>query len=254
MSSIETQLKKLGLDDRESVLYMTLLTHGPCSVRKLAGISGVNRGSTYDSLKSLRERGLICHYHEDTKQCFVAEDPEKLVRLVNEQKAELDQISASLSQMIPELRSLYDNGGGKPTVSYYEGGAGVRTILLDVLEKMAAQDESQREYYVYSSASVREAGLYASFENFTDERIARTIRVKTIALGHCGTIAELSEHKCIEAVEGSPTYILIYANKCAFISLGANGTLFGVVVDNPGLYKTQKIVFESLWKMLPEKL
>lgn len=250
---MDTQLQKLGLEEREVAVYMTLLTHGPCSVRKLAGISGINRGSTYDTLKSLRERGLVCHYHEDTKQCFVAEDPGKLKHLLNDRQSELELLSSALEGMIPELQSLFDNGGGKPVVRYYEGPQGIKAILNDVLEVMSsAKAAENKEYYVYSSASVREAGLYNAFPDFTAQRVERGIRVRTIALGHGGTSAELAEHKWIKATEGTPTYILIYGGKCAFVSLGLGATLFGVVIDNPGLYQTQKLLFESQWSCLPK--
>jgi len=248
MNTVETQLTRLGLSENESALYLALLTQGSSSVRKLAGITGINRGTTYDGLKALKSRGLVSFYHEDTKQHFVAEDPSKLSSLLEAQKTELNQLTETVSELIPELKSLYDKKGGKPTVRYYEGPDGVQTILLDVLETMEEAEDS--EYFVYSSASVRDAGLYSSFPNYSEERIKRGIKVRTIALGPGGGTAGLDERKWIKAAEGTPTYILIYNGKCAFISLGIGGTLFSVIVDNQGLYETQKIVFEELWNVL----
>jgi len=248
MIPIQSQLVKLGLSENESLVYITLLTHGPSSVRRLAGITGINRGTAYDCLKALKESELVCHYNEESKQHFVAEDPSKLTNLLQQQKSELDRLTGSVENMIPELKSLYDNGGGKPAVRYYEGPNGVRTILLDVLETMSKA--RTKEYFVYSSSSVRDAGLYDAFPNFTDERIAHGIKVRTIALGPGGGTVELAERKWIKAVEGTPTYILIYHEKCAFVSLGVGGKLFGVIVDNQGLYETQKIIFEQLWNTL----
>lgn len=268
MSTFETELMRLGLNEKEVAIYLTLLSHGPSSVRKLAGISGINRGTTYDVLRSLKERGLACFYHEDTKQCFVAEDPSRLSELIVTQESELARAKQSVSELIPELRSLHDRGADRPVSRYYEGPQGIRAILLDVLDSMAysaeatearekepafAEASSGREektYCVYSSSAVRDAGLYASFPDYTAERIARHVRVKTIALGHGGSDAELSEHKWIPATEAAPTYILIYAGKCAFISLNTSHMLVGVVIENAGVYETQKILFEALWKSI----
>ncbi len=249
MISFETELLKLGLGEKESAVYLSLLSHGPSSVRKLAGISGVNRGTTYDCLRALKEHGLVSFYHEHTKQLFVAEDPARLHELVLAKQNELDRSRTSLEELIPELRSLHDRGNDKPVSRFYEGPQGVRTILLDVLETMTDKDD--KTYYAYSSASVREAGLYDNFKNFTDERIAKGINVKTISLGPGGGPADLSERKWLPATEGTPTYILIYASKCAFISLGKSATLFGVVIENPGISQTQRLLFEQLWKTLP---
>ncbi len=248
MSSFETELLKLGLSEKEALIYLTLLSHGPSSVRKLAGISGINRGTAYDCLKALKEHGLVSFFNEESKQCFVAEDPARLQELVVAKQSELERSKASLDEMIPELRSLHDRGGDKPVSRYYEGSQGVRTILLDVLDSV--EKSEQKEYCVYSSASVREAGLYDLFPDYTDERIKRGINVKTISLGPGGDHAELSQRKWIKATEGTPTYILLYHGKCAFISLGVSGSLVGVIIENPGIYATQKLLFDELWKTL----
>jgi len=249
MHTIESQLKKLGLEEKEISVYLTLLTHGPSSVRKVAAVSGVNRGSTYDTLKSLRERGLVSHFHEDTKQHFIAEDPAKLKKLVTDRQEELQRVAGSIDDMIPELQSLFNKGGGKPVARYYEGPVGIQMILVDVLDTMSADEE--KEYFVYSSSAVRDAGLYDAFPDFTEQRIARGIQVKTIALGPGGKTAGLDQRKWIPAVEGTPTYILIYDGKCAFISLGVSASLFGVVIENPGIYQTHKLLFDQQWKSLP---
>ena len=248
MVYIESELLKLGLSEKEATVYLTLLSHGPSSVRKLSGISGINRGTAYDCLRALKEHGLVSFFHENTKQSFVAEDPARLHELVVARQAELDRSRTSLAEMIPELRSLHDRGGDKPVSRYYEGPQGVRIILLDILETMEVA--SDKTYYVYSSASVREAGLYDNFKNYTEERINKGINVKTISLGPGGGPVDLSERKWIEASEGTPTYILLYDGKCAFVSLGASATLFGVIIENNGLYQTQKLLFEQLWKSL----
>ncbi len=248
MSTFETELMKLGLNEKEVAIYLTLLSHGPSSVRKLAGISRINRGTTYDVLRSLKEHGLVCFYNEETKQCFVAEDPSRLSELIVTQETKLAHTKLAVSEIIPELRSLHDRGADRPVSRYYEGPQGVRTILLDVLDSM--EKEEEKTYHVYSSSAVRDAGLYANFQDYTIQRIARNVNVKTIALGHGGSDAELSEHRWIPATEAAPTYILIYAGKCAFISLNTSHMLVGVVIENAGVYKTQKILFEQLWKTL----
>lgn len=248
MQSFEAELLKLGLSEKEVAVYLTLLSNGPSSVRKLAGISTINRGTTYDCLRELKERGLVSHFNEESKQCFVAEDPARLQELVFSKQAELDRSKGTLEELIPELRALHDRGAHRPVSRYYEGSQGVRTILLDVLETMEKAED--KTYFVYSSASVRESGLYDNFKNYTDERIAKGLSVKTISLGPGGTATDLSERKWLNAPEGTPTYILLYDGKCAYISLGPSHSLFGVVIENPGVYQTQKLIFQQLWNTL----
>jgi sugar-specific transcriptional regulator TrmB len=106
----------------------------------------LNRGTTYDILKKLQEIGLVSYYHQDTKQRFVAEDPEKLSKLVENKKEELKNIQEKIIDFIPELKSLQDKGGNKPVTRFYEGREGIRFILDDVLLLMGETEEKEFMY------------------------------------------------------------------------------------------------------------
>ena len=237
-------LKKLGFSDKDAQVYLALLVLGPSSVRSLAKKTEMNRGTIYESLKWLREQGLANLYEKDTKQYFVAEDPERLHDLVVRGTNTLKEADNKISTILPELKSLYNKGGERPVARYFEKEE-VRKILEDVLEK--CEENENKEYRVYSDARIREY-LYAGFESFSDARIAKGIKVKVLAIGDGGELRGLDERKWFDVKNVTPTYTLIYAGRVAFISLDAKQELVGVVVDNDGVYETQKQIFEELWK------
>jgi DNA-binding transcriptional regulator YhcF (GntR family) len=240
-------LKKLGFSEKSSKIYLSLLRLGPSSVRKLAESSGLNRGTTYDTLKWLKSIGVVNYYNKDTKQIFVAEDPTKLHKIVRDQKELLDNIDKKLERIIPELNALHNKDGERPVAKYYDK-AGVHRILQDVLNVCDEQD-GDRLYRIYSAEGVREC-LYENFSTFSDVRIAKNISVKVIAMGEGGETRGLDERKWLNSKSGTPTYIIIYPGKTAYISLNAKDDLVGVVIENEGVYQTQKIVFDSLWDKL----
>ena len=129
---------------------------------------------------------------------------------------------------------------------YYEKGE-IRKILEDVLDKCETRKEL--EYRVYSDVSIREY-LYEGFETFSEARVAKNIAVKVIAMGGGGELRGLDERKWLKVKNGTPTYILIYPGNTAYISLNTQGDLVGVVIDNDGVYETQKNIFDSLWRKL----
>src|SRR5579863_3090049 len=104
-------LKQLGFSEKETNVYLTLLKNGPSSVRTLALSSGINRGTTYDILKSLKENGLVSYYHKATKQFFVAEDPSALNTTLEHRIDNLEEVRSHLTQAIPELKSLFNQAG-----------------------------------------------------------------------------------------------------------------------------------------------
>ena len=54
MKNIEKTLEQLGLTSKESRVYLTLLELGPTAIRNIAERAGINRGTTYESLKKLQ--------------------------------------------------------------------------------------------------------------------------------------------------------------------------------------------------------
>ncbi|MFH1207050.1 MAG: helix-turn-helix domain-containing protein [Patescibacteria group bacterium] len=241
-------LKQLGLSDKEAQIYLALLNAGPSSVRTLAAAAQVNRGTTYDILKFLIKRGLASYYHQDKRQYFLAEDPEKLKKFLHDRIHELEESKTAVESIIPELKSVYDRAEDKPVVKYYQGAKGIKTVLSDVLDVMSETNE--KEYYVYSASDIRQH-LYEGFPNFAKERVKRKIRCKVIALGSGGQLWGLDERKWLTKTEGSPTYMIIYQKKLGLISLDKDKQPIGMIIADPGLYQTNKMIFEYLWNALP---
>jgi len=238
--------KKIGFSDKESTLYLALFRLGPSSVRKLAEEAGLNRGTTYDALKWLQEKGLVSFYDKQGKQHFVAEPPEKLLTLIKDQKGELESAERGLMKSLSELQAIYNKGGERPVARYFENEE-CRKILDDVLS--VCENDRDKMYRIYSVEELREY-LYKDFPTFSDARIAKGITVKAIAIGEGGTLRGLDERKWLGLKTQTPTYIFIYPGKTAYISLNAQKEPIGVVIENDGVCETQKQIFDSLWNML----
>lgn len=246
-----TIFKKLGLSDKETAVYLALLEHGASSVRDLAGAANLNRGTAYDILKKLQEAGLVSFFHKDTKQQFAAEDPDKILKLLAVREDEFKKTEEKIKELIPELKSLQERGGDKPVTKFYEGRAGVKFILDDVLTSTKETEAS--EYYVYSAAGVRE-DVYGAYPDFNKKRIKNNIRAKTISLSEGGGTYGLDERKWLPSTSSGRvdmmTYILIYADKCAFISRSSSDNPVGVIIENKMIYETQKTLFLQMWKLI----
>ncbi len=246
-----TILKKLGLNEKETAVYLSLLEHGSVSVRNLATLADLNRGTTYDILKKLQEAGLVSYFHKNTKQHFVAEDPDKILKLLVNRSEELKKTEEKIKDLIPELKSLQEKGGDKPVTKFYEGKRGVKFILDDILSSMKAS--SLQDYYVYSAAGVRE-DVYEAYPDFNKKRIKHKIKANTISLSSGGSTYGLDERKWLPSAGSGQgemmTYILVYAGKCAFISRDSRNNPVGVIIENKMIYETQQALFLQMWKLI----
>ncbi|MEA3248954.1 MAG: helix-turn-helix domain-containing protein [Patescibacteria group bacterium] len=240
-------LRKLGFSDKEIKVYLALLSSGTSSVRKLAKDAELNRSSVHDALKSLRDTGLIAVYQKHKKQYYLAEDPEKLIEVVERREQGIAALKRHVNELLPELKSLYSQRGDRPTVKYYEGMKGLGIVLKDVIATMTELG-GDREYRAFSSSYLRQF-LYRNFPNFTKERIARQIRGRVLAMGQGSEERPLIEQRRIPTDKAVPTYTFIYGPKVAFISLDEDESPVGVIVEDARIAETQRIIFENAWNV-----
>lgn len=242
-------LKKLDLDDKEIKIYLKLLEYGAISVRGLAELTELNRGTTYDILKRLQEMNLVTYYYQEKKQRFVAEEPEKLLEILKSKTREIQETEKRVAEIIPELKSIQDKEGRKPISKFYEGRSGIRKILDDLFLTMSEMERAEREYYIYSSTEAS-SDINKAYPNFTKDRIKKGIQVRCISLAEGGNTHGLDERRWLGTDERSATFILIYRDKCAFISRDSEGVPVGVIIENKMIYETQKMIFLKLWNFL----
>lgn len=242
------ELELLGMTRKDLDVYCALLRLGSAPLRRVAEEANLNRGTAYDALKRLLAAGLVTYVDAKTHRYFTAEDPHKLRGLATRREVAMREAAVTLAEMIPSFDALRGESGYRPAVRYYEGEAGVRDILTDVLE--VTEREESRTYRVYSTSAIRVAKDDA-WPAFSKERVRRGVRVRAIALGKGGTTVGLDERRWLSTREdGAPSYIAIYPGRTAYISMDDRKRLFGVIIEDAAIAKTQELIFDALWKTL----
>jgi len=247
--TVQTLLAELGFSVAEAETYWALLNLETVSIRKVAEFSGINRGTTYDAMKRLVNTGLVQTRKTGEREYYSAESPEKIYDIIREQRKSLVDVQHQAQILIPELLAKKARPQGRPLVRYYEDDEGVVTILKDVLQTCAQLEVA--EYYVYSSREIRQY-LYRRFPQFTERRIAEGITVKAIAIGEGGEPAGRAERKWLsDAAEVDvSSYMLIYGDKVAHISISSDYTPYGVVIEDSGTAAMQRLIFDRVWAEL----
>lgn len=246
---IHETLRQLGLSDRQTDIYLTLLKQGPGSIRDIAAGAGVNRGTTYEELKSLRARSLVSYFPRGKRKFFCAEPPEKLVMIAEEKLSSLAQATNILKhEILPDLKDLKPDST-TTNVRHYEGDEGIKHVLKDILSTVESTPD--KLYRVYSSRQIRKY-LYRPFPNFTRQRVQKDISVNVIAIGDGGEEAPLAERKWIKAGPGqtAASYVAIYPPKCAMISLVQGDYPTTVILDSEAIALVMQISFDTLWERL----
>jgi len=241
-------LGQLGLDRRQVRVYRALLRLGPASIRDVAAAAGVNRGSTYETLKQLAALGLVNYLPRGRRRVFQAEDPERLLALGEGRQQALALALEELRRdIVPALRQSgpeFSPGN----VRFYEGDDGVELVLRDILDSTTRS--GAKRYAVISTKTLREH-LYRPFPNFTRTRVQRGIHVRVLAVGEGGDDAELAERKWLPAADATDaSYIAIYPPKVAMITLAERNYPVVVIIDSAAIASTQQLLFDTLWQLL----
>jgi len=103
---IDQILKKLGLNDKEIRVYLTILEYGKILPARVAQITKINRTTVYATAKELLKKGVITEDIGEKSTYYVALPPEDLNQLITKEKSKLKEKEKLIKEAILELEIL----------------------------------------------------------------------------------------------------------------------------------------------------
>lgn len=242
--NIKTVLKKFNLKSIEIDVYLAVLKLGSASATQIAKIANIKRTYIYDIAKALEQKGLLTITFHKKKKQFVAQPPEKIKELQQENLKLLDQI-------LPEIKLMQRTIDIKPVISYYEGTEGIKSIYSDTIK----EGKEILAFVAVPEGLQSKLGNYLI--NYVKQRSEKKIMAKAIAPD--SPIArefqkrdqqELRQTKLISENDYPFSIeINIYGYKVAFISYKEN-ELVGVIIESMEIAKTMKSIHNFFWDKL----
>ncbi len=125
-------IEKIGLSDKESLVYTTLLRLGGGAFpSKIAEKSGLKRSTVYKILLDMSIKGVINEIEKKNKLYYQVEKPQKLLRFAKDNvRIAEDQVEIA-EKVLPELEGLFSLTQNKPKVTFFEGIDGVLEVYQD---------------------------------------------------------------------------------------------------------------------------
>ena len=238
-------LAQFDLIGKKADVYLAILELGSGTVIEIAKKSEVKRTTVYDILLDLEKTGLIYQTTKESKRLFVAEDPEKL-------KKKLEEKERILDEMLPQLRSFYNIKGIKPKIKFYEGKEGLRQVYSDTLNYGG-------EILAFASEDVVKVLGMDWANDYLAKRVKRGIRARII-LPKTEIIErdfnpldqkQLRSSKLLSAKK-YPFSIEINIYGHQKVALMSSREEMGIIIEGKEIYNTLKLIFELLWDNLPE--
>lgn len=235
-------LHSVGLDEKQSELYLAGLKLGSAPASEFAKVTGLNRITAYNILEELVHAGHFTMEKRMRAKWYAPVAPEYLA-LKARKSAE------ALQRALPELRSLQGAKERSPHVRFFEGWEGVRHVYEDTLT-------AKSELLNFANSAVVRRFWPNYDEEYVAQRAKRGIYLRGIAPDdaagrkvHGEDRKRLREIRLVPAKEFDFTNeINIYDSKVAICSFGAPESMFGVIIESKEVAETQRQIFEMAWR------
>lgn len=238
----------IGLSIRDKRIYEALVRHPESSIRSIADITGINRGTVLESLKALQATGLVATTPYGKRLAYRAKDPEVIREIIDEKRQELRSARQQLDGYIGSLHGSVQETMLCHFASSYQGDEGLAMILRDVLK--TCRLEGIVEYRAISSPKVSRY-LYNNFPHFTHQRERQALRVKVLRQGErLRRPGAYAENKFLgSSPYDTGCYTLIYGSKVAIITISDHNKTSGVILDNHHFAEVQRQLFDVMWAL-----
>lgn len=238
------ELKQIGLSDKEAKVYLASLELGKASVQDIAKKAGVNRTTAYIMIESLIKRSLLYTAKNGKRLAYVAENPEKILELIQLRKKDFEENEQDIIAILPELKSIYNLGPEKPRIRFFEGKDVAKEIFNDILQTRPHSIDE-----VYSADYLRDVFSKEESEAIHQQMITEKIKQRTLYTrkeGPYETALSGSEERFLPQDKFPvPANIIIYDKKIALIAL--RGKLIGVIVESEEISRTMQTMFQLAW-------
>ena len=123
---VKKSLEILGLSERESRVYYSLLKIGQTTSTAVVKETGISSSKIYDILERLEQKGLVSYILIKGKKNFLPSSPRKLFNLIKEKEELIEEI-------LPFLQTLYEDKSEEIQAEIYKGKEGMKSIFEDIL-------------------------------------------------------------------------------------------------------------------------
>lgn len=242
-------LANIGLPEKESDLYETLLKIGPSTMTELTNKTTYKRGDLYNILESLQSWGLV-ELDENGKKTYRPVHPSHLSDIIRDQAQEFEKNKKAVEDAIPGLKSMFNMISGKPGVRFFEGKEGIIETLNDSL------NATEVIYSFLNSDAVDKYGADVD-KQYVKTRTNKNVQKHLLVLDTPNARdyfkkneSEFTHVKFLPK-ELSPfnTGMQIYDNKIAYLTLRKDN-IASIIIEDKDIYQMHRNIFEYLWKSI----
>ncbi len=248
MNQPELYLKKLGLSESETTVYLRMAA-GAVSARDLMKTTKMKRPTIYYALNSLEKRGLVSKSGKEGDATFTLSPFERLISIAREKEDEAVSLTEQIGELIPSLGSSL-SAIEKPAVSFFEGIDAVKHVVMDVMytkgHKVDLIVPEDNFFWGFGEDFLRK---------FIEERRKRNITTRNLWEAEIKPVdfkkyySSLSKIKILpDVMKGKlKTTIFLFDDKTLYVSSFKNA--YAILIASKEHNETMSAMFEGLYSI-----
>ncbi len=241
LPKLQKMLMSIGLNDKESSVYLASLVLGAAPVARIAAQAGIKRTTAYTVIESLKIKGVMSEQVRGFKINYVAAPPSSLRTLM------ISQLSA-LEEAMPELSALHNLPGGEGVIKHYEGLAAIKGLYEELLASVGLE----QDYLVLTDLSSWQKLDARFFASFARRRARKQVRLRILTV-HSNTALKRSQDDAyvgrlrVLPVGMSVTTNLIITPQCVVFHQ-LMPPVDAIMLNNTSVIHMHKEMFEIIWQ------
>ncbi len=240
-----------GLTSQQALVYESLLRGGARAASKVANDTHLERVIAYRVLDQLLEMGLVNKKDDPGKVArFEAAHPSRIQELIEQREKDARTAKESFASVLSSLSSEYSLSVGKPSVQFFEGLEGIRTVAFDNLT-------ARGEILAYLDMSVIQAHL----KDLNDEyvKVRRRLKIKKRNLVNdtpenrvylADYHRDITDIRLVDRAHSPMQFksmLQIYDNKISYMTFEKNKYI-GVIIEDAHIAELHRQLYEFTWE------
>ncbi len=238
-------LKELGMTDGEIKTYRALFKLGRTTTGALIKEAEVSASKIYVILDKLVKKGLVNYTIKNKTKYFQANDPIKIINLIEEKEKELEKQKKKTQDILPQLRFSLDRKEELKAPIVLEGLEGLKYLLNRIYTDLDEGDE----FLGMGITAERPEPINRVFKHFnTETRPKKGIKMRLIFSERPKEYFKKYPLTQIKILPGiTPAAISIDKNRVVIYNSWE--PLSMTVIYNFEVIRSFQTFFESLWKL-----
>lgn len=239
----EKALEYFGLTDKESAVYLALLSLGSSSVTAISTTAKIKRPTTYLILEDLRKKELVLKVPHAKKALYTAIEPDHFFH------SKLSDFKEAFNAL-PKLKARHKSQS-KISTSYFEGEDGIENALFYKKDELK---DSEIVGFFAKGTKVSENLLNVSHE-WRKEMKKHNVTLRGIAPQHetleifRKTDKDLDQVFRSVGIDEYSSDVSIDATN-SFVRIVLFDSKQAIIIESPSVIKTVREIFEMVWKKL----